>query len=247
MNRHAYCQELISRLLDEDTTLTAEENAALQAHLAECADCAAVYAAFSALSEALGEDLEEPPASLHENVMAEVRREEIRRRSSRRHRWTWFAAAAAALALVIGFAPRASQMANENGAAKLTAGIVNAAPAEVLHDAAAGDRLAVACDSAEAEEYEEAAPAAYAAESAAAAPAALRMDALLAFLDGTETAQESEAAASPTDFRIETDEGVLEIVKRGGALCYRDPRTGALLVSTRGEEELLTFLREHGA
>ena len=73
------------------------------------------------------------------------------------------------------------------------------------------------------------------------------MDALLAFLDGTETAQESEAAASPTDFRIETDEGVLEIVKRGGALCYRDPRTGALLVSTRGEEELLTFLREHGA
>lgn len=247
MNRHAYFQELISRLLDEDTTLTAEENAALQAHLDECADCAAVYAAFSALSEAIGEDLAEPPASLHENVMAEVRREEIRKQNRRRLRWTWVAASAAVLALVIGFAPRASQMVSENGAAKLAAGMVNAAPAEVYSESAASDRLAVAYDSIDAEEVEEAAVTeAYAAE-AAAAPAALDTDALLAFLDGTELAQENEAAASAADYRIETDEGVLEIVKRGDGLIYRDPRTGAALVSTHSEEELLAFLREHGA
>ena len=53
MNKHAFCQELISRLLDEDTALSAEENAALQAHLAECEECSAMYRAFAALSDAL--------------------------------------------------------------------------------------------------------------------------------------------------------------------------------------------------
>lgn len=240
MNRHADCQELISRLLDEDKSLTAEENAALQAHIAECADCAAVYAAFSALSEAIGEDLEEPPASLCENVMADIRREEIRRRNRRRFRWAGVAATAAVLALVIGFAPRAAKAPVESGGAKLAAGIVNTAPAEVLSEAAVSERFVA--DNAIAE-AEEAAPMALA--DAAAAPA-LSMDALLDFLSGTEIAQTNESAANEADFRIETDEGVLEIAKRGGALCYRDPRTGTMLASSRSEEALQAFLEAAG-
>lgn len=240
MNRHADCQELISRLLDEDTSLTAEENAALQAHIAECADCAAVYAAFSALSEAIGEDLEEPPASLRENVMADIRREEIRRRNRRRFRWAGVAATAAVLALVIGFAPRLTQTSSIGESAKLAAGIVNTAPAEVLSEAAVSERFVA--DNAIAE-AEEAAPMALA--DAAAAPA-LSMDAVLDFLSGTEIAQTNESAANEADFRIETDEGVLEIAKRGGALCYRDPRTGTMLASSRSEEALQAFLEAAG-
>ncbi len=106
MNKHAFCQELISRLLDEDRALSAEENAALQAHLAECEECSAMYRAFAALSDALSGELDDPPESLRENVMAEIRREQIRERNRRPLRIGGFAAAAAILVLVIGFAPR---------------------------------------------------------------------------------------------------------------------------------------------
>lgn len=106
MNTHAYYQELISGLLDDDKTLTAEENTGLQAHLSECEECSAMYRAFAALSDGLGGDLAEPPESLRKNVMAEIRREQIRERSRRPYRVGGFVAAAAVLALAIGFAPR---------------------------------------------------------------------------------------------------------------------------------------------
>ena len=78
-------QELISRMLDEELTPTEAE--VLRRHRESCPDCAAMYAAFHALSESLSQDLEEPPASLRENVMAELRREEIRQKHSRRSVW----------------------------------------------------------------------------------------------------------------------------------------------------------------
>ena len=106
MNGHEQYRELISRLLDEDTALTEAEKRELQAHLSGCADCAALYAAFAAVSEAIGAELEEPPARLRENVMGEVRREEIRRKNRKNRRWAGAVAAAAVLALIIGFAPR---------------------------------------------------------------------------------------------------------------------------------------------
>lgn len=106
MNKHVFYQELISRLLDEDKALTAEENAGLQEHLAECEECAAMYRAFAALSESMNSELDEPPESLRENVMAEIRREQLWKRNRRRIPWSAVAAAAAILALVIGFAPR---------------------------------------------------------------------------------------------------------------------------------------------
>ena len=79
-------QELISRMLDDD--LSKAERSALAAHVKTCPDCAAVYVAFRSLSEQLGADLEEVPAAVHENIMAEVRRDSIRARNSahRSHR-----------------------------------------------------------------------------------------------------------------------------------------------------------------
>ena len=101
MENCAVMQEWISRMLDEE--LNAEEQAALAKHLETCPDCRALYEAFSAVSGALREDLEEPPESLRENVMAEIRREEIRKKN-RRPRWAVLTvAAAAALALGLGF------------------------------------------------------------------------------------------------------------------------------------------------
>lgn len=99
MENCALMQELISRMLDGD--LNADEQAALAKHLESCEDCRKVYEAFAAVSAALGEELEEPPESLRENVMAEIRREEIRRKN-RRPWWRAALAAAAVLALVLG-------------------------------------------------------------------------------------------------------------------------------------------------
>ena len=72
-------QELISRMLDGD--LSAREEEDLARHLESCPACAALHSAFSAVSRGIGSELEEPPADLLENVMAGVRREEIRRKN----------------------------------------------------------------------------------------------------------------------------------------------------------------------
>ena len=76
-----YYQELISRMLDE--ALSRDERAALAEHLGTCRECAAMYQAFSALSDTISSDLEEPPEELCDNIMAELRRSEIIRRNRR--------------------------------------------------------------------------------------------------------------------------------------------------------------------
>ena len=77
----AYYQELISRLIDRELTL--EEGEELAAHARSCPECQAVYKAFSTLSGTLSDELEEPPEELAENVMAQIRREEVRSRHTR--------------------------------------------------------------------------------------------------------------------------------------------------------------------
>ena len=72
-------QELISRMVDGE--LTAREEADLADHIESCTACAALFHAFSAISEQIGGDLEEAPLDLRENVMAEIRREEIRKKN----------------------------------------------------------------------------------------------------------------------------------------------------------------------
>ena len=97
-------QELISRMIDED--LTEAERSELGEHVKRCPDCAAVYVAFRSLSESLSADLAEPPASLHRDIMNEVRQSRVRTFSLRRmpahKRWGSLLAAAACLILIVG-------------------------------------------------------------------------------------------------------------------------------------------------
>ena len=100
MSSCAQVQELISRMLDE--TLTPQEAALVERHRKSCPDCAAMYAAFHSLSSALGEELEEPPEALRENVMAELHRDAIREKNRRRLPWRAALTAAACLLLFVG-------------------------------------------------------------------------------------------------------------------------------------------------
>ena len=96
-------QEMISRMLDGD--LSKEERAELAEHVKRCPDCAAVYVAFRSLSENLGGELEEPPAAIRENVMAEVRRGALKKRNkaaaASHRRWHAVLTAAACLVLIV--------------------------------------------------------------------------------------------------------------------------------------------------
>ncbi len=93
-------QELISRMVDGD--LSAREEADLARHIETCPDCAALFRAFSALSSQIGEDLEESPFDLRDNVMAEIHREEIRRRNRIPTILRSVLSAAACVALIVG-------------------------------------------------------------------------------------------------------------------------------------------------
>lgn len=96
----SYYQELISRMLDED--LSPVEQGVLKAHLPNCEACAAMYKSFSALSKALEDQLEEPPESLRYNVMAEIRRAEIRKKNRLSRPMKIILSTAACLALIVG-------------------------------------------------------------------------------------------------------------------------------------------------
>lgn len=71
--------ELMNRELDE--ALTAEESAALQAHLDACPDCRETWRQLHELDALLQESELEPPAALHDGVMREIRQEQKRSRA----------------------------------------------------------------------------------------------------------------------------------------------------------------------
>ncbi len=129
-------EEMISRLIDGE--LPQAKQAELERHLASCPDCAALYKAFSALSETLGEEDAVPPARLHEAIMADVRREELRRRNTPRRRRGYLAAAACAAVILLAAVnlPRL-RSAFLMGTAEAPA----AAPAEVYSSAAAAEEV----------------------------------------------------------------------------------------------------------
>ena len=84
MNMCEYYQELISRMLDDE--LNNQERKVLAEHLSVCEECAAVYSAFSMLSDTVANDLVEPPEELAEDIMAHIRRAEMRKRNQREQR-----------------------------------------------------------------------------------------------------------------------------------------------------------------
>ena len=169
MNDCASMQELISRLLDED--LNAEEQAALAKHLESCPACRTMYEAFTAVSASLSE-LEEPPERLHENVMAEIRREQIRKKN--RPVWRAVLTAAAVLALALG--------ARQIPALRVGGPALNAAVKEIAVESGSGE----ASPTEESLALEESAPAPEAAEEEADA-----------FDSGAAGAVQRAAAAAP--------------------------------------------------
>ncbi len=64
-------QEMISAMLDGE--LSESEEQTVEAHIAECPECAAMYADFAAISAELGETIAEVPATLHSKIMKAVR------------------------------------------------------------------------------------------------------------------------------------------------------------------------------
>ena len=102
MNSCEFYQELISSMADGE--LSAEEQAVLVPHLEHCPDCAALYEAFQSISGLIAGDLAEPPEVLSENVMAELRRADIRAKSRKQKYWKGPLATAACLAVVIAAA-----------------------------------------------------------------------------------------------------------------------------------------------
>ena len=99
MSKCEYYQELISRMMDEE--LSASESSALAEHLKDCPECAFMSEAFISLSDSISADMEDAPESLHYNVMAEIRRQEIIKKNRKSARLKKTLAAAACFALVV--------------------------------------------------------------------------------------------------------------------------------------------------
>lgn len=269
MNEHIRYQELISRLLDEE--LSPEEQNDLALHLKDCPDCAAVYAAFSALSESMGSDLEEPPEGLRENVMAQIRREEIRRKNSKHagKRWIPYLTVAAVAALVILAGPRL-RMGSSGSAPVVTASYQASARSmpETEAAAAAGDSAEEdAAEIAPAEAAEVETAAAYAAADAG-APAVMAdvgssvnhaaMDGvqvldlrgvvsrgeLLRFLGGKDADLTAAQLDGELAYVAVTEDGEVDLYLHEGELIYLTAEEQTPQLAACGPEELLGFVQK---
>ena len=181
MSQCEFYQELISRMVDGD--LSAREEADLARHTETCPDCAALFQAFSAISSQIGEDLEEAPFDLRDNVMAEIHREEIRRRNRIPTILRSVLSAAACVALIFGVYLGVSITQGKN----LVTAAYDAAPAAAEEKvAAAGAEVRAMPESAPAEAEE--APA----EAEEAAAAEEPADAPLLQSNAVESAPESD-------------------------------------------------------
>ena len=67
------CERWQARIQDRlDGTISPAEDAALEAHLAVCPECRALYDVLAALPELMAEDAAEPPAALADGVMSRI-------------------------------------------------------------------------------------------------------------------------------------------------------------------------------
>ena len=250
-------QELISRMLDEE--LTPQEAEAVRRHRENCPDCAAMYAAFQALSDTLGQDLEEPPEALRENVMAELRREEIRQKNTRRGPWRAVLTAAACVLIFVGI----TQFVNPRLGRKSVA--LTAAPQSVVTAdygavsnsfEAAGEETAMGAAAVEdAEPAEQMAAERAAFDTAAVTGSAAaneaevldlsgRMDLarLQELLQGEEVDPALDPAALSPVFTLRLSDGELALYRSEGQLYYYEPVDGRLLRCACEEDALLDAL-----
>ena len=95
MKNCEYYRELISCMLDGE--LDEAQRSELEEHIAECAECAAVYKAFASVSEALDENMQEPPENLLDNVMQRIGEKQSKKKSP----WLKLLPVAACAAIVI--------------------------------------------------------------------------------------------------------------------------------------------------
>ena len=141
MADHGFFEELICAGLDGE--LTAEQQAALDAHLAECEQCRAFRDALEAVEGVSTRHLPDPPAELTANVMAAVRAQAKQKKKGKILAFPGRSlAVAAAAALVLWAGVRATNLFRPKGMA-------SAAPMAAMTDGAE-----IAYDRAEAEEFE---------------------------------------------------------------------------------------------
>lgn len=106
------CEEALVLLSGHlDGANTPEEEARLEDHLARCPDCRRILDAYTAMDQGILELSEEPPAQLHDRIMAAVAAEAKPRRRRRIRPAVMGLAAAAVLclALGLGYLPRQTE------------------------------------------------------------------------------------------------------------------------------------------
>ena len=249
MMDHNEAQMLISRMLDEE--LSPSEQSQLQQHLQVCAECRGVYSAFSSLTGTLREDLEEPPEALRENVMGEIRREEIRKKNLRlRRRAERVAAAAAVLILAVALSPRLRMGSVKGSAVTANVAVASAAVQEIQTPEAMEEATETAAERA----VNEAAPAVPAAGAPAAPERAMMtsdeapmeaarlypLQETLAFLEGEESDFLPDREA---DLCLNTEDGELTLWFADGAVYYRLGDSEQIWLSPHSPEEVLEFVQ----
>ena len=216
----SYYQELISRLIDRE--LSAEEGEELAAHARECADCRAVYAAFSSLSGMLAERLVEPPEELAENVMAHLRRRQLRKKNTPILTRRAAAIAASAVLVLLGGSlviPRLLRGASGEAAAPMAApALYSASGADSAKSAA--EEPAALYDAYESEESVELESTPVPVSNSFAAPAQ----------DTTKSEEEMIAEATARAMEPETRAEVVDVSGQG-----RGARLSRLLTGTQGD------------
>lgn len=224
MNDCKRYQEMICCLIDGE--LSQKDAEALMAHIALCPECKATYEAFSAVSAAVADDLEEVPDALHERIMAGVRRSATyeKNKRSRDRRFKSIIAAAACFAVVIvsavGFSKTLLQRASDVAADEASIATVQAPVDE-------NGLAALPPDSSDSGASAQASvsPAESAAPEASAAPSSTVQPTQDAYLTGgTDNAKSTPApTASPTP----TPEAEEEIGYSSGTTALQPLQTAA--------------------
>ena len=148
-------QALISEMLDDE--LNESEKAQLAEHLRICPECVSLYKAFSGLSQCIKEDCAEMPSEVHENIIAEIRRADIKKKNQKRKPFKALIATAACAALIIAgaailYPQRKPSAVYRMGSSENAAGSMETAAAEEASDYAAASEnepMAAAYDSGE--------------------------------------------------------------------------------------------------